>query len=319
MRAIVIREPGGPEVLELRELPVPKPSRGEARVRVRAAAVNRADLLQRLGKYPAPPGAPKDIPGLEIAGDVDAIGDGVTELARGDRVFGLVGGGAYAEYVVVHARTMARLGDSIAFVDAPAIPEAFLTAWDAIMDQGRLVAGQTILIHAVGGGVGTAAVQIAHCVGARALGTSRSADKIERARKLGLAEGVVVTEGLFAAEVLALSDGLGVDVILDLVGGAYVPQDLECIRHKGRILVVSTMAGTQTEVDLGLLMRKRAKISGSMIRSRPLEEKIALAQTLERNLLPLFVRGLMHPVVDRVLPLEQAAEAHRLMQSNESF
>src|SRR5580692_7256118 len=180
MRAIVIREPGGPEMLELRDVPTPEPSRGEVRVRVHATAVNRADLLQRAGAYPAPPGSPADIPGLELAGEVDAVGEGVTELALGDRVYGLVGGGAYAEQVVAHARTLARMPSGMSFVDAAAVPEAFLTAWDAMVDQARLGAGETVLIHAAASGVGTAALQIARTVGARTIGTARTAEKMQR-------------------------------------------------------------------------------------------------------------------------------------------
>ena len=319
MRAIVIREPGGPEVLELREVPTPEPSRGEVRVRIRATAVNRADLLQRLGKYPAPPGAPADIPGLEIAGEVDAIGDGVTELAKGDRVFGLVSGGGYAEQVVTHARTLARIPEPMQFADAAAIPEAFVTAWDAMVDQCRLSAGETVLVHAAGSGVGTAAVQIAAAIGADVIGTVRTPQKVGRARELGLREAIVVEGARFASEVLTRTAGRGVDVVLELVGGAYVAEDLACLARRGRIVVVGTMAGARVDLDLGALMGKRAEVRGTMLRSRPLEEKILAGQALQRHLVPLFARGVLRPVVDRVLPLARAADAHRLMQNNDSF
>jgi NADPH2:quinone reductase len=320
MRAIVIREPGGPEVLELRDVPTPEPSRGEVRVRVRATAVNRADLLQRAGHYPAPPGSPADIPGLEIAGEVDRVGDAVTELAVGDRVFGIVGGGGYAEQVVVPARTVARMPAATSFTDAGAFPEAFLTAWDAMVDQARLTAGERVLVHAVGSGVGTAAVQIARAVGARSIGTARSADKIERARALGLDEGVVVGEaGTFARDVMQRTGGAGVDVVLELVGGAYVAEDLACLAQRGRIVIVGLMAGASAPVDLGMLLRKRAEMRGTVLRARPLEEKILAARSLARHLVPLLERGALRPVVDRVLPLAQAAEAHRLMQANATF
>ena len=199
MRAIVIRQPGGPEVLELREVPTPEPSRGEARVRVRATAVNRADLLQRMGKYPAPPDAPPDIPGLELAGEVDAVGQGVTEVAPGDRVFGLVGGGSYAEHVVMHARTLARMPAGMSFTEAAAVPEAFVTAWDAMVAQARLASGEVVLVHAAGSGVGTAGMaESPWPSGARPIGTTRTAAKLGRARALGLKEGIVVEEGAFA-------------------------------------------------------------------------------------------------------------------------
>jgi len=319
MRAIVIVHPGGPEVLEFREVPSPEPSRGEVRVRVRATAVNRADLLQRLGLYPAPPGSPPDIPGLEIAGEVDKLGDEVTDLAIGDRVFGIVGGGAYAEQITVHARALARMPHGMSFIDAGAMPEAVVTAWDAMVDQARLAAGETVLVHAAGSGVGTAALQIAKAIGARTLGTARTAHKLERARPLGLDEGVLVEGAVFADEVRRRTGGRGVDVIVELIGGAYIAQDLACLAPKGRIVVVGMMAGTRADLDLGILMHKRAEIRGTVLRSRPLEEKILAARALERHLVPLIARGALTPIVDRVLPLAQAAEAHRVMQSNETF
>jgi putative PIG3 family NAD(P)H quinone oxidoreductase len=319
MRAIVIREPGGPEVLELKDVPTPEPVRGEARVRVRATAVNRADLIQRMGMYPAPPGSPKDIPGLELAGEVDAVGEGVTEVAPGDRVFGLVGGGAYAEHIVVHPRTLSRMPRGMSFVDAAAVPEVFLTAWDAIVTQAHLACGEVVLVNAAGSGVGTAAIQIARAIGAHPIGTARTADKLTRARDLGLKDGVVAEKGAFAKEVLALTGGRGVDVVLELVGGAYVPEDLACLALHGRIMVVGTMGGGGAPLDLQLLMRKRASVRGTMLRARPLEEKILVARALEKHLVPLFESGALKPVVDRVLPLAKAADAHRAMQDNETF
>jgi NADPH2:quinone reductase len=319
MRAIVIAKPGGPEVLELRDVPPLVPSRGEVRVRVRATAVNRADLLQRLGVYPAPPGSPRDIPGLEIAGEVDAVGEDVTELAVGDRVFGLVGGGAYAEQVTAHARTLAHMPEGMSFTDAAAVPEAFVTAWDAMVDQVGLSSGETVLVHAAGSGVGTAAIQIARAIGARVLGTARTAGKLERARPLGLDEGIVAEGGKFSDEVRKRTAGAGVDVVLELVGGPYVTEDVACLAHKGRIVVVGAMAGAQVELNVALLMHKRGEIRGTMLRSRPLEEKILAARSFERHVVPLFARGALRPIVDRVLPLAQAGEAHRVMQSNETF
>ena len=319
MRAIVIAKPGGPEVLELREVATPAASRGEVRVRIRATAVNRADLLQRIGVYPAPPGSPADIPGLEIAGEIDAVGEGVTDLATGDRVFGIVGGGGYAEYLTVHARALARMPDGMSFTDAAAVPEAFVTAWDAMVDQGRLAAGETVLVNAAGSGVGTAAIQIATAIGARTVGTARTADKLERARPLGLGEGIVAEGGKFADEVRKRTGGRGVDVVVELVGGAYVAQDLECLATRGRIIVVGMMAGTRLDLDLSALMYKRAEIRGTTLRARPLEEKILATRALARNMVPLFAKGALRPIVDRVLPLAQAGEAHRVMQSNEIF
>ena len=237
MRAIVITKPGGPEVLELREVATPEPAPGQVRVRVRACAVNRADLLQRMGMYPPPADVPQDIPGLEIAGEVDAVGSGVVELAKGDRVFGVVGGGAYAEAVVVHARTLAKIPDSLDFTQAAAVPEAFVTAYDAMVLQGGLTAGEVVLVHAVGSGVGTAAVQIARAIGARSIGTARSEPKLARARELGMNEGVVPGAGKsgpeFAAKVREATQGRGVDVVLELVGGNVRSREPRLARREG--------------------------------------------------------------------------------------
>ncbi|MGA7122567.1 MAG: NAD(P)H-quinone oxidoreductase [Polyangiaceae bacterium] len=319
MRAIVIREPGGPEVLELRDVRLPEPSRGEVRVRVRATAVNRADILQRQGKYPPPPGSPADVPGMELAGEVDALGDGVVDRAVGDRVFGLVGGGSYAEYVVVHGRTLARMPDGMTFTDAAAVPEAFVTAWDALVTQANLSAGETVLVHAAGSGVGTAGVQIARAIGARTVGTARTSEKLERAVALGLSVAIVVAGSTFAGDVLKCTGGQGVDVVLDLVGGPYVAEDLACLAPRGRILVVGTMGGASVQLDLALLMTKRATLRGTVLRSRPLEEKILAGRALERHIVPLLATGALRPIVDCVLPLAEAAEAHRRVQANKTF
>lgn len=320
MRAIVIRKPGGPEVLELREVETPSAGPGQVRVRVRATALNRADLLQRMGAYPAPPDAPADIPGLEVAGEVDAVGPGVSELAVGDRVFGVVSGGAHAEALVVPARTLARMPSNLDFAEAAAVPEAFVTAYDAMVSQAGLAAGETALVHAVGSGVGTAAVQIARAIGARVVGTARTADKIERARSLGLDVGIVPEEGpRFADRVRAETGGRGADVVLDLVGGTYVPESLAALAEKGRHVLVGLLAGTRADIDLALVLRRRLRLYGTVLRSRPLEEKILAARVLAQNLVPLFERGALRPVVERTLPLEQAAEAHRLLASNAGF
>ena len=321
MKAVVITRFGGPEVLELRDLPAPEPARGEVRVRVRATAVNRADLLQRQGSYPAPPDAPPDIPGLEFAGEVDAVGETVADLAVGDRVFGLCGGGAYAEAIAVPARTAVKLPEGMSFEDGAAVAEAFITAWDALVTQAHLSAGETVLVQAAGSGVGTAAIQIVRAVGARALGTSRTARKLEQARALGLDEGVVLGAGGggFADAVLRATGGRGVDVVLELVGGAYLAEDLLCVAPRGRIVLVGVMGGARAELDLRLLLHKRIQLTGTVLRARPLEEKIAAVQQLGRHLVPLFARGALRPIVDRVLPLAEAAAAHAYVASNVGF
>ena len=319
MKAIVIASPGGPEQLVLREVPTPVPSKGEVRVRIRASAINRADLLQRMGMYPAPPDAPQDIPGLELAGTVDAVGEGVTRLAVGDRVFGLVGGGAYAEHVTAHERTLAKMPAGLSFNDAAAIPEAFITAYDAMVTQARLGAGETVLVTAVGSGVGTAAVQIARAIGAIAIGTSRTEDKLGRAAALGMAHGVVVgNDGKFADTVSKHAVG-GVDVVLDLVGGGYVEEGIACMAPRARLVLVGLLGGFRADVDLGAVLRKRLELRGTMLRARPLEEKILAATCLAHNLAPLFASGTLKPVIDRVLPLEKAGEAHAYMASNDGF
>jgi putative PIG3 family NAD(P)H quinone oxidoreductase len=306
-------------MLELRDVPEPRPARGEVRVRVRASAVNRADLLQRAGAYPAPPDAPKDIPGLEIAGEVDLAGEGVYELKPGDKVFGLVGGGAYAEHVVCHERTLATMPDGLSFTDAAAIPEAFITAYDAMVTQARLAAGETVLVHAVGSGVGTAAIQIARAIGASAIGTARTDEKLARAKPLGMRHGVHAVEGKFAQAVKGFTGGRGVDVVLELVGGAYVAEDLACMAPRARLVLVGLLAGARAEIDLGAILRKRLEIHGTVLRARPLDEKIAVANVFARHLVPLVARGELKPIVDRVFPLAEASAAHAYMAGNDVF
>jgi NADPH2:quinone reductase len=319
MRTIVITKPGGPEVLELRDVDLPSPARGEVRVRVRATAVNRADLLQRMGAYPAPPDAPRDIPGLELSGEVDLVGEGVTDLVVGDRVFGIVGGGAYAEHAVTHARALAKIPATMSFTDAAAIPEAFITAYDAMITQAALASGDVALVHAAGSGVGTAAVQLAHALGARVIGTARTAEKLERAKALGLDHGIVARDAKFEGEVLRATAGAGANVVLELVGGAYVAEDILCVARLGRILLVGLMAGARVDLDLGALLRKRATLRGTVLRARPLEEKIAAMQIFARHVVPLFESGRLRAVVDRVMPLDDARAAHMAMAANEGF
>lgn len=320
MQAIVIREPGGPEVLTLSSVPKPAPpARDEILVRVRATAVNRADLLQRMGRYPAPPGVPKDIPGLEYAGDVEAVGADVTEFTVGARVYGLVGGGSYAEYVVVPAGTAAPIPDVFSYEQAATIPEAYLTAYDAMVVQAGLRAGETVLIHAVGSGVGIAALRIAKALGAKTIGTARSPEKLDRAKHLGLDGGICVQDACFAKDVKERTAGEGVHVVLDLVGGPYVPESLASLAPKGRIAVVGLLAGQRAEVDLGLLLRSRARIFGTVLRARAPEEKLALGALLRNEIGALVAAGAATPEIDKLYPLSQAADAHVHVGKNESF
>ncbi len=319
MRAIVIREPGGPEVLTLRDVPTPEVAFGHVRIRVEYVGVNRADLLQRAGFYPAPPGVPSDIPGLEYAGVIDAVGPGASRFSPGDRVYGLVAGGAYAEQIVVHEREAAAIPAGLSSQEAAAIPEAFITAYDALVVQARLAPGERVLIHAAGSGVGTAGVQIAHALGCFVVGTSRTADKLERAKELGLDVGLLTRGASFATAVLDATGGAGVDVVLELVGGAYVAEDLRAMAQRGRIILVGLTAGAQGEVDLGTLLRKRITLTGTVLRARPLEEKIQAAQVLERNISPWVAKRIVKPVVDRVFALEEAGAAHAYVAGDQSF
>jgi putative PIG3 family NAD(P)H quinone oxidoreductase len=315
MRAAVIRE--GSLVVEDR--PEPEPGVGEVRVRVHASAVNRADLLQVRGMYPAPKDSVQDVPGLEYAGVVDAVGPKVFGLAVGDRVFGLVGGGAYAESLVVHAETCVPVPEGVELVEAAALPEAYLTAYDAMVSQAGLAAGETVLVHAVGSGVGTAALQIARAVGATAIGTARTQAKLDDARAMGLEHGIAVENARFSEAVLAATGGRGVDVVLDLVGGPYVNESLACMAPKGRLVLVGLLAGAHGELDLGAILRKRLSIRGTVMRSRPLEEKIGAARVLARHLAPLFASRRLTPVIHKEFSLAEANEALALVAQNEGF
>lgn len=319
MKAIAIESYGEPGVLVPVMIPQPEPGHGEVLVRIRAAGVNRADVMQRRGFYPPPPDVPENIPGLEFAGEVEALGFGVTNLAIGDRVYGLAGGGTYSEYVCVHSRAVSRIPHNLGYIEAAAIPEAFITAYDAAVVQGKLRAGEYLLITAVGSGVGSAAVQIAKAIGAISIGTARTGYKLEQAEALGLNHGVLTVDGAFAEEVRATIDGAGVDVVLELVGGKYVAEDIECCANKGRILVVGLVAGAKVQADLGTILRKRLTIKGTTMRMRPLEEKILAAQLLSKHLNPLFQEGVLKPVVDRTFKMEEASKAHQYMEDNENF
>jgi NADPH2:quinone reductase len=319
MRAIIIRQPGGPEVLQEQERGVPEPGPGEILVRVRASALNRADLLQRRGAYPAPPGAPADIPGLEYAGEVHALGEGAGLWAAGNRVMGITGGGGHAEYLVVHEREAIRIPQNLSWDEAAAVPEVFLTAYDALFNRLELKTGERLLIHAVGSGVGTAALQLARASGAVVFGTSRTADKLERAAELGLHVAIDTSAQNVAELVKRETAGEGVHAVLNLIGGEMVATDLGVLSSRGRIVVVGTVAGTKVEIDLGMLLRKRIRMIGTVLRSRPLEEKIALARDFSRDVVPLLSSGEVRPVIDRVYPFAEISEAHRQMEANETF
>lgn len=306
-------------MLAQQDRPVPEPGPGEIRVRVHASAMNRADLLQRMGSYPAPAGAPADVPGLEYAGEVDAVGEGAGLWAVGNRVMGLVGGGAHAEYVVVHEREAIRIPHTLEMEKAAAIPEAFLTAYDALFRQLDLKMGERLLIHAVGSGVGTAALQLARAAGAMTLGTSRTPDKLARAAELGLEVGIDSSREDLAESVNQATYGSGVHAVLDLVGGKLLEASLRVLALKGRVVVVGTTGGSRAEVDLGVLLRRRIHLFGTVLRTRPLEEKIALAREFSSSVLPLLSSERIKPVVDCVFPFSDIRKAHELMETNSTF
>lgn len=288
-------------------------------VRVRATALNRADLLQRAGRYPAPPGSPADIPGLEIAGEVADVGAAATRWRAGDRVFGIIGGGGNAEFATLHEDELARVPDGMSWEDAAAVPEAFITAHDALVTQAALRSGERVLVHAVGSGVGLAAIQLARALGGLPFGTARSADKIERARAFGLDAGAVIGAADEMAAAVRAWNAPGVDVALDLVGGDWLAATVECMAMRGRIVLIGLLAGRSATLNLGTVLTRRLQIRGTVLRSRSAREKADATAAFARDVLPLLGSGQVRPVVDSVFPLERIAEAHALLESNRTF
>ena len=319
MRAAVITEPGGPDVLKVMEVDDPRPGPEEILVDVKASALNRADMLQREGGDPAPPGSPDDIPGLEFAGVVLEAGDRVIGMAKGDRVFGLLGGGGYASRTSTHHRMAIPIPDGWDFVQAAATPEVYFTAYDALFNRGNLQMGERVLVHAAGSGVGTAAIQLAYHAGAFVIGTAGSAEKLARAAELGMVVGINYHEQDFAAVVKETTGGAGVDVLIDFIGGPYWDQNIASMANLGRIVEVGLMGGGQVQVDLRDLMAKRLQVCGTTLRGRSLEEKLAVTAQFKRHILPHLASGSMKPVVDRTFALEEVAEAHRYMETNANF
>ncbi|MFQ5863783.1 MAG: NAD(P)H-quinone oxidoreductase [bacterium] len=319
MRAIVITKPGGPDVLQLQEVAEPQPSADEILVSVRATALNRADLLQRRGYYPPPPGVRQDILGLEFAGEVEAVGNKVTAFKCGDRVMGLLSGEGYAEKIVTHERMAMPMPKNLSFAEAAAIPEVFLTAYDAIFLQLGLSLGEQILVHAVGSGVGIAALQLAKVAGATVFGTASSEAKLAKAKALGLDFAINYKTRDFEEIVLAETQGQGVNAILDVVGAAYWDKNLACLATKGRMILVGLLGGAKVEANLGTILRKRLRILGTTLRARPSEEKIALTQAFQKHVLPLLASAKIKSVIDRTFALEEAAKAHTYMEANKNF
>lgn len=320
MRAVVITRAGGPESLAIRQHDRPAPGPGEVLVRVRATALNRADVLQREGRYPPPPGAPKDIPGLEIAGEIAGLGSGSTRWPVGARVLGIVGGGAHAEFVVTNQDALAEIPEQLTWIEAAAIPEAFITAHDAMVTQADVAAGESVLIHAVASGVGLAAVQIARAWSALPFGTTRTREKLAAAREVGLEDGIVIDRDFdpLVAAVDRWTAGRGIDVALDLVGGPYFAASVKVAATRGRIMIIGSLAGGTSDFPLGVVLKRRLQLRGTVLRSRSLAEKVDATARFEREVLPLFSIGKLRPTVDSVFPLAGIADAHRRMESNES-
>ena len=315
MQAIVLRGYGDPSVLQFEDISSPQHGRDEILVDVRATSLNRADLLQRMGFYPDPFPSEVEVPGMEFSGRVVAVGDRVKMWNVGDEVMGIVSGGAYAEQLVVHERQAMRIPRNVSLADAAAIPEVFITAWDALVLQGGLTSGRWALVHAGASGVGTAAVQICKAIGARVIATCSTA-KVDAATALGADVVVDYTSQDFVETVKRATDGKGVDVILDVIGGEYLDRNVACIAVRGRIVQVGVMGGGNTAFNLGALMPKRASLTGTVLRARPLEEKIALSQRFSSEIIPLFESGLLRPVIDRRYPFTAIAEAHAFMGAN---
>jgi len=315
MRAVVLRSHGGPDVLQFEDVALPIIGEQDILVTVAATALNRADLLQRMGFYPNPFPSGPEIPGLEFAGTVAAIGDKVTAWSIGDRVMGITSGGAYAEQLAIHERQAMAVPSQMSLHDAAGIPEVFITAWDALVVQGGLTSGRWAMVHAGASGVGTAAIQICKAIGARIVVTC-SGGKVEACRALGA--DVVVDYGTqdFVAEVATATGGAGVDVILDVIGGDYVERNIASLAVKGHIIQVGVMAGKPVPINIGLLLGKRASITGTVLRARPLEEKIAISQRFASEMLPLFSTGQLKPVIDSVYAFADIAQGHEYMASN---
>jgi NADPH:quinone reductase len=319
MRAVIYEGAGGPEVITIGEVPKPEVQKDHIRVRVHAAGLNRADLIQRRGQYPAPHGWPANIPGLEYAGEVEAVRPGVTRWKVGDQVMGLVGGGAQAEMVVVHQDEVLPIPGGLSYAEAAAIPEAFLTAYDALVIRGRLQSGERVLIHAAGSGVGTAAAQIAKQLGAIVLGTSRSGDKLARALLYGLDVGIDTSRTPFREAV-----GEPVHLVLDVLGGPAFADNLAVLAPRGRLIMLGFLAGSTTEADLSPILRKRLEVIGTVMRTRGLEERIPLIREFGKQMLPLFQPRVeqsapLRPVLERTYPMTQLADAHRVLEGNATF
>lgn len=316
MRAVAIYRPGEPDVLIAEDRPVPAIVAGHVLIRVVAAGVNRPDVLQRKGAYPPPPGA-SDLPGLEVAGEVVAVGDGVTRWAAGDAVCALLAGGGYAEYALAPAGQCLPCPAGLSLVEAAALPETYLTVWTNVFERGRLQPGETLLVHGGSSGIGTTAIQLARQHGATVYATAGSSAKVAACEALGAGRGINYREEDFVVICRGLTDKRGVDVILDMVGGGYIPRNVELLAEDGRLVQIALLEGAHATLNFGLIMRRRLTVTGSTLRPRSVDEKTRLAAEVERHVWPWLTQGLVRPQIFATVPLEQASEAHRLMESSE--
>lgn len=317
MKAITITQPGAPEVLQLAERPVPSYSANAVLIKVMAAGINRPDVAQRKGNYPPPAGAPQDIPGLEIAGIVSEVGADVTRWKVGDKVCALVIGGGYAEYCPVPEGQCLPVPESLSFAEAASLPETFFTVWSNVFDRGRLQPNETLLVHGGSSGIGVTAIQMATALGSKVYVTAGSDEKCRFCEDLGAAKAINYKHENFSEEIAKLTDSKGVDVILDMIGGDYTAPNIKSLADDGRLVLINTMKGKNVEIDLAEVMRKRIYITGSMLRSRDVAFKSAIAQNLEKHIWPLLASGKIKPVIFKIFPAAEAADAHRLMESSE--
>jgi NADPH2:quinone reductase len=316
MRAVEIAKPGGPEVLRPARRPVPAPKPDEILIKVAAAGVNRPDVLQRTGNYPVPPDA-SDLPGLEVAGEVAAAGSSVKAYKAGDKVCALVHGGGYAEYCVAPEVQALPVPRGLSLVEAASLPETFFTVWSNVYDRGRLAPGESLLVQGGTSGIGVTAIQMAAATGNRVFATAGSDEKCAACVRLGAEKAINYRTQDFAAEIKAATGGKGVNVILDMVGGDYVPKELKCLADEGRLVFIAFLRGPKTELDINEVMRRRLTITGSTLRPRPVEFKGYLARNLREKIWPLIEAGRIRPEIFKTFPLEQAADAHRLMESSQ--
>ena len=316
MKAIIAERPGGPEVLVMREMPVPEVHEGCLLVKVRAAGINRPDIGQRMGRYPPPKGV-TEVLGLEIAGEIVAVGANVKEWKLGDRCCALVAGGGYAEYCEAPAPQCLPVPKGMAWVQAAALPETFFTVWHNVFERGHLASGETILIHGGASGIGTTAIQLACAFGATVLATAGTDEKCKACEKLGARRAINYRSEDFVAVVSAFTEGRGVDVVLDMVAGPYAPRNLTCLAQDGRLIVIAVQGGTTAEIDFRAVLSKRATISGSTLRPQSVAQKGRIAMALLEKVWPLLESGRAAPVIYRTFPLEQAREAHALLESGE--